>query len=214
MTTMGRPSTIEITAVRPLVREDLVTLTTVKRTPTTLSRLRESHHMIARLFAAGWKQKDIAERTGYSPTRISTLYADPAMKELISNYTAKINEGLELATEDFAAVATANMILAETLLRDKLLEAAEGGDDISTRELAGIVADRADRFGFGKRQTTVNLNVDFASQLDRAIARSRVSLPESPRLSAIDRFTPRIKIIEHGSDPTPSPTIAPLLIED
>src|ERR1700742_1249618 len=117
------PKPVNILGVRELAPGDLTTLTTTKRAPVVL-RLRESHHMLARMFAAGLRQKEIVERTGYSASRISTLYADPAMKELIASYAAKLTEGFETGLEDFATIATSNMILAESMLRDKLIEAS------------------------------------------------------------------------------------------
>ena len=42
-----------------------------------LKRLRDSHHAVARLLAHGLTPFQVSLQTGYSPSRISTLQADP-----------------------------------------------------------------------------------------------------------------------------------------
>jgi hypothetical protein len=51
-------------------------------------RLRNSHHMLARLLAAGRRPGECALMTGYSPSRISILQNDPAFQDLLAYYSA------------------------------------------------------------------------------------------------------------------------------
>lgn len=55
-----------------------------------LKRLRTSHHHLARLLAEGCKPGECSAITGYSPSRVSVLQADPAMQELIAYYKEQV----------------------------------------------------------------------------------------------------------------------------
>lgn len=140
--------------------------------PNRVAKFRESHHNMAKLFSAGLKGTEIAARTGYAETTISQFNNDPAFQELVTKYR-DLNTQLFLEGRDeFYHAATKNMLQAERQLSDKMDEADEEGELLPTRELVSIVADRADRFGYGKRETKFNVNVDFADALQRAIKRS------------------------------------------
>jgi hypothetical protein len=133
------------------------------------------------------------ERSGYSTQRIDTLFADPAFQQLIAKYREKVDAAYERQQDAYAQLVTSNMVKSETMLAEKLEEAEEAGTFLPTRDLIAISRDGADRFGYGKRQTNLNVNADFASILEKAIARSGktiegVSLPSA---------------IEAGSSPMP-----------
>jgi len=57
---------------------------------TPLSRIRNSHHMLARLLASGKKPGEVSLITGYSPSRVSVLQNDPAFKELVEYYSTQV----------------------------------------------------------------------------------------------------------------------------
>lgn len=160
-----------VLGIRELSKDDLLTLE-VKRDTPVVQRFRDSHHMVARLSALGLRADTVAERCGFSRSRVLTLWADPAFKELIAHYRKLVTEDYKEAVEDFISLATINMMKAERMLADKLDEADSLGETLSTRELVTIVSDRADRVGFGKKQTNINVNVDFAAKLTKAIERA------------------------------------------
>jgi len=137
-----------------------------------VAKFRESHHVVAKLFAAGLKGQDVAARTGYAPNWIAQLHNDPAFQELLAKYRDLDTQLFLEGRDEFYSLATKNMIQAERQLSDKMDEADESSELLPTRELISIVADRADRFGYGKRGTKFNVNVDFADALQRAIKRS------------------------------------------
>lgn len=168
MATVGPPS---ISDIRPVLREELGRLAE-KRPQTLVQKLRDSHHNIARLLAMGIRDFEVAQRSGYSMQRVYTLKMDPAFKELLEHYRAEARAKFEESADDYLALAATNMIKAERMIADKLDDADAEGKTLPTRELVAISRDAADRLGYGKKQTTVNVNVDFAAQLDRAIARS------------------------------------------
>lgn len=134
--------------------------------------LRESYELVAQMFAAGMTPSMISRRTGYSRRRLNLLWHDPTFQERYQQYRAKATEALELAADEFQALMQHNMLVAERQIRDKLDEADMNEEFLPTRELIAIVADRADRNGYSKRAINTNINIDFASALDRAIERS------------------------------------------
>lgn len=165
--------------IKVLTKDDLAILAEKRDTP-VVARFRDSHHMVARLMATGLRSDLVAEQTGYSRTRVLTLAGDPAFRELVAHYRELVTKDFAEATRDFVALATVNMMKAERMLSDKLDAADEMDETLSTRELVSIVSDRADRVGYGKKQTNVNVNVDFAAKLEAAIARSGKVLDLKP----------------------------------
>lgn len=138
-----------------------------------IQKLKDSHHQVARLIASGLPLYEVAERTGYSYQRIATLNVDPSVQELVANYRNMVNEAWRESIDEFQRNAIANMAKAERMLGDKLDAADEGDETLSTRELVAITSDRMDRFGYGKKNMNVNVNVDFAAKLEAAIARTK-----------------------------------------
>lgn len=137
-----------------------------------VEKFRESHHMVAKLFAAGLSNLEVAAKTGYSTQYIAMLHNDPAFQELLAKYRDLDTQLFLEGRDEFYSLATKNMIQAERQLSDKMDELDTEGEFLPTRELISVVADRADRFGYGKRETKFNVNVDFADALQRAIKRS------------------------------------------
>jgi hypothetical protein len=162
----------------PLTPADLDTLVEGPRKPQNNppQTLRDVHHMMARMFAMGLRTGQVSERMGYTFNRVSTIRNSPAFEALIQTYRNKLDEAFVERGSDYFALLGENGLRAERMIADRLEEAMEGGDDapvLSTKDLLAISRDSADRIGFGKRQTNVNLNADFAALLDKAVSRSR-----------------------------------------
>lgn len=165
----------DILEVRPLTRDDLACLVPGTRGPQAdrsgsghIKRLRDPHHRLARLIAAGLRNDELAARSGYSFQRIQTLRKDPAFAELVASYRDKVDAAFEREQESFMELATQNMITAERMLQEKLEEHDEEGTLPSIRELMSIRSDSADRLGYGKKNTNLNVNVDLAANLEKA----------------------------------------------
>src|ERR1035437_711363 len=156
----------------PLIAADLEKLKAPRYVASTPQRLRDSHHMIARLAASGLRGHQIAERVGYSRVRVNDLLSSPAMEELVAQYRLKVDEAFVENTDAYFELATSNMVAAERHIADAIAEADELGELIPIRTALAISRDAADRFGYGKKTQNLNINVDFAAQLERAIARS------------------------------------------
>lgn len=163
--------TPRVTAVRALGRGDLAALRAPAAKP-ALQKLRDSHHAVARLLASGLTNIDVAARTGYSLTSIVNLKQAPAMVELIARYRAELNESWHKSADAYHELIYSNQMKAERQICDKLDEADDAGELLPTRELLAIARDAADRTGYGKRSTNVNVNIDFAAKLEAAIRRS------------------------------------------
>jgi hypothetical protein len=199
-----------ISNVRALTRDDLGILKE-KRVPISQSanggvvqRLRDPHHRIARLIAAGLRNDEVCQRSGYSITRVMVLKADPAFQELIAKYREKIDASWVKEQDDFQSLAMANMVKAEAMIAEKLEAAEETGEFLPTRELIAISRDAADRFGYGKRQTNLNINGDFAALLEKAIARS-----EPAKLKLIESST--IPLATQSPEAPTRPPVTPEL---
>lgn len=166
--------------VRSITREDLPRILARRDSTSTLpQRLRESHHTVARLLATGISQTQVAALTGYSATRVGQLAAAPAMQELISHYRAQVDQTFLAATDAFYTLATGNMIAAERHLADRIADLDDSGELLSVREALAISRDAADRFGYEKRKTAINVNADFAALLEKRIAASGVTIDGS-----------------------------------
>ena len=144
------------------------------RKGTSVQRFRDSHHRLARVIAMGIRPVErVAQVVGYSNSRVYTMMDDPGFKELVAHYRGDVYVNFKEGQDPFLEALASNMMKAEQMISDKLDEAIENNEPLPTRDLIAISRDAADRTGFGKRQTNVNVNVDFASQLEKAIARSR-----------------------------------------
>lgn len=173
----GRPpKQAKVLGVRELTREEV--LGTSRGKAPAIKSIRDSHHMVARLFALGLRPGEVAERSGYSLGRISVLYADPALRDLIEKYRGNVDASFREAADEYYSTVSANRVMAARLLNDKLCSVEP--EDISIRELVVIHADAADRTGYPKRQVAVNFNVDFAARLDNALKRSEQARVISP----------------------------------
>lgn len=219
----------EILEVRALTREDLGVLATEGRMhgdrigTGSIKRLRDPHRRIARLIAAGLRNHEIAERTGTSYNRISILRSDPAMMELVARMRERVDAAFEREQDEYAKLAMGNMLKAEAMIAEKLEIAEEEGETLPTRDLIAISRDAADRFGYGKRQTNLNVNADFASLLEKARARSGsarepttiegkvlpATPPQSPRQLGVPATTPDAGALSQPVARAESPALAP-----
>ncbi len=159
-----------ILAVRVLVREDLARLKNEKRVVPRVKSFRDTHHRLARLCAAGLRNEEILQRTGFSYMRLSTLKMDPAFRELIAQYRGKVDAAFVQSQDEFFETATSNMLRAERQVEDHLDRADDEGELIPLKTLLAITSDRADRFGYSKKTINTNINLDFAKRMEQMMA--------------------------------------------
>jgi hypothetical protein len=192
----------EVSDFRTLTRADLALLSE-KRPAQTLQTLRDTHHRVARAVAAGLKTHEVATHCGISLNRVSMLKKDPAFTELVAHYRGIVTAEYVRSVDSFMEVATSNMLKAAVMISDKLDDAIDKGEFLPTRDLIAIHDTGADRFGYGKMQKNLNVNVDFASQLEKARRRSSAAKDISPPLA------PQIEA-PSGSQSAPAPASASL----
>jgi hypothetical protein len=100
-----------------------------------LKRVREKHHSVARMVAAGMSQRLIA---GYSEPHLSTLLNNPSMQELVAYYRAQHTNAAEVIAERLRAVG---LEAVEKLVKDI--------DNLDANELLGLAKLGLDRSGHG-----------------------------------------------------------------
>jgi hypothetical protein len=164
--TSGRASAdLAADYVRDLTPADMEALALPRgiSAPSLLKRLTDRHHALAQALASGLTKAEAASLTGYDPSRVSILQADPAFQELLSHYR-------ETKAEHFVDVqrrlASLNIVAIDTLA-DRI---EDDPDAIATDSLVDIVKMSADRTGHGPqtKSTNVNITVDMAGRLEAA----------------------------------------------
>lgn len=182
----GRASTVqvELGPIRELARPDLALLNEA-RPVTVLQSLRDNHHRIARAVASGIPNQQVAALCGIGMNRVSMLKQDPAFNDLVAHYrsiiTAEWAEHADTVTEFLGSVRTKSL----AMLEDKLCAAADNNEFLPTRELVAMAELGLDRTGYGKVNKNINVNVDFAAQLEAARNRSSRARDISPPLAPI-----------------------------
>ena len=198
-----KPQTPEVFDFRVLSRADL-TMLQEKRPVATIQTLKDSHHRVARAVAAGLRNDEVAKHCGISYNRVAMLKKDPAFTELVAHYRGLVTAEYVRSVDSFMEVATANMLKAAVMLSDKLDDAIEKNEFLPTRDLIAIHDTGADRFGYGKMHKNLNVNVDFASQLEQARKRSAKARDVGPPLAPQIEHTPTRAQLDRA--PTPGLT--------
>jgi hypothetical protein len=178
--------------VRPLTKDDLACLREKRVGAPRLARFRETHHRLARFVASGLRDAEVLRLTGYSGTRLSSLKQDPSFQQLVAEYRGKVDQAWIDSQDEFYSTATSNMLRLERMVEEHLDQADEDGELIPLKTIGPLIADRADRFGYGKHSTQTNEVYDFASMMAQMAARSgrsnvidaKAQLPAIPAASA------------------------------
>lgn len=170
-----RQNALSAVAVRPLSEADIAVLTSGVRAKTPdrpIKRLRDRHHMIARLLANGKTPSEISLITGMDLPRISVLRNDPTFKQLVADY-GKIEDGLEADFVERMAM------LSKTAVEEIQARIEDSEEPLPITSLLEIAKFAADRTGHGPitKQMNTNVNVDLSSRLASARKRSQAALP-------------------------------------
>jgi hypothetical protein len=189
----GVKQPVEITNLRELTRADLAVLAQ-PRPGQSLQTMRDTHHRAARAVAAGLTNIQVAETCGRSINGVSMLKSDPAFNELVAHYRAIITAEWKSEADPVVTFMRDNALKAQAMISDKLDAAIEQGEFLPTRDLLGIAEFGSDRTGYGKVNKNVNINVDFAAQLEAARKRSanirQIEATEVPTLSVQSQSPP------------------------
>lgn len=128
----------------------------------SMLRLRERHHSIARLLAAGLTPTQIGEMIGMAPSSISNIQKSPAFQSLLFSYAAEN----EKAASDFKSRLEATAGAALNELHERLVNNPE---EFSAGVLLQTVNSLADRTGHGPTQKVLNTTVALTPADIRAL---------------------------------------------
>ena len=159
-----QPRAIEARFLRELTAADLQMPAKVVTKAPAIAHLRDRHHALARVLATGTSEGEASVITGYSPSRISILKADPQFQELVSFYRETSTEVVADFRQRMALVG----ITATAILSDRLEDAP---DDISTGLMNDIVKTMADRTGHAPQKgptAQVSIHVELQDRMQRA----------------------------------------------
>lgn len=170
-----------ILSVRPMVRDDLAKLDK-GAAKNYIKRIRNVHHLVARLAASGLSNREISESVGYSQARLSVILSSPAMVELCAQYRNMDNESWLKGRDHFYDTMSELGTRSARIILDNYDAAEESGEVIPVRTALSVLEFASDRTGYHKKQTNVNVNVDFAARLEDAIKRSRQATIEHQQL--------------------------------
>jgi hypothetical protein len=135
-----------------------------------------------------------------SLNRISMLKSDPAFSDLVAHYrgvkAADHFEAMDPVIDHLQNV----QLKALRQLSDQFDAADEEGRLLPVNQLVAVATMGLDRTGYGKEQKNVNVNVDFAAQLEAARRRSTAARP--PLIEAQPSSAP-----QSVPQPTPAPTL-------
>lgn len=161
-----QPANVTSEFVRELTVEDLQTPAVSVQAAPSIKAIRDTHHALARVLATGTSEADASRITGYSPSRISILKADPQFQDLLKFYRDTAVE----AYTDFKERMINVGMSALTELGERLEEKPE---QFSVGHLTEVVKTMADRTGHapassGKAGVNVNINLQNAMSEARA----------------------------------------------
>jgi hypothetical protein len=160
-------SEISAEFVRELTEADLLSPVAQTQFALSIKKIRDSHHALARVLATGSSEAEASLITGYSPSRISILKADPQFQDLLEFYRNQAKE----VTADFRARMALTGMTALAELQERLEEEPE---KISTALMKDIVKDLADRTGHAPNSGSkpgVNVNINLSDNMANARAR-------------------------------------------
>lgn len=156
--------------IRPLTSADVALLSVPEPTkpPQLLKKIRDSHHKLAAMIAAGCSLKEISEATGYSYSRVSILKSDPTFEQLVEFYREKaIQANVEMVT-DLHGRLTAFLLDVVEEMHDRLQTTPENVNNDTLRDWGEFAADRV---GHGKQSKSLNASVDLNDLADQLSAR-------------------------------------------
>lgn len=128
-----------------------------------LKRMRDSHHALARLVAAGVPTSVASVQTGYAEGSIRVYLQDTSFKELIEFYRTDARS-VQTDVEELFLLSARE---ARAILQERMIERPE---TVSTSQALDIFKAMADRAGYAPVQRTINknLNVSIGDRLDAA----------------------------------------------
>lgn len=161
------------TFVRVLNDSDIALLSVergVQKTPSTVKRLSERHHGLARALASGMKHYQAAQMFGYHSHRVTILLNDPSFKELVIFY----REHKDAEFRQVQKMMAGDLVDFVDSAHDDLIEGK-----MSPGQKLEFIKGYADRTGLGPATTANHNHVHTVNVADRLNA-ARKRLSERP----------------------------------
>jgi hypothetical protein len=131
----------------------------------SVGKIREVHHLVARLYALGYKPTEIAPIVNRTSATIRNWLGSPANAELVAQYCKE--EHNEVVTN--AEYRRALIERRQLLMEEELCERLEADpSQFTAKELIAGSGDAADRIGFGKQSVQVNISLDLKARMEQA----------------------------------------------
>jgi len=168
-----------LVAKRELSAEELANVGPRGSVAPRVQQFRDSHHRIARAYAAGMRDAEVCIHTGYSLSRLSILKSDPAFQDLINVYRGEASE----AMLEYADLMIANKIRGQVIIGETLEAVLDKGQPLSPGELRPIldlVSDLNDRTGNPKHTTATTVNITLGDRLEQSRKRAMLDITPSP----------------------------------
>ncbi|OYW77710.1 MAG: hypothetical protein B7Z37_03205 [Verrucomicrobia bacterium 12-59-8] len=163
--------------------------------PSVVARLRDSHHGLARLIAEGRPRVEVSSISGYDPSYISRMEADPAFQELIEHYR-------NVAQAEYSHVHSRMADLASDTVQEIHQRLIEKPDEFSPSQLNDIAKTMLDRVGLGPTKT-INTNNLNASVTPEILARVRSAQQQRGEVQKIGQENKAITQADRGPDSRP-----------
>lgn len=141
---------------------------------TVVKRLRDSHHALARAIASGMGIQAASAATGYSPSRISMLQADPAFRELLDHYR---RTKAEAVIDVEARFLYAGLDSLQSYMEQ--LEDDPESIPVALRVEAAKVFSAIAGYAAVSRSINKNYNMGIGDRLDRVEAKTRTKTDEA-----------------------------------
>jgi len=189
--------------------EDLAMLALEPVKQSSLRKIRDSHHALARTLSSGISNIDASRITGFDSGYISIMKADPAFQELLAFY----EEHDEVKQADLRERMTLIALDVSAEIRDRLHQDPES---FSNGEMRQLLTALADRVGYGPSSTvhqpldiTETLSYDEQHKLLEALKAIQDAGPPTIDLSAEPREEASASS-EPASEPGPAEALQPL----
>jgi hypothetical protein len=152
----------QLVAARPIGKEDLLLLHAVTRSAPNpkapLAKIRDPHHMMAKMLAKGKSRVEISAVLGYNTSSIIVLERDPSFRELVAHYTSEE----VFAEADISAQIKHVALTAMSIIQERLEAEPE---TFSNKELRELGAAGLDRIGHGPSSSVKVSNNDPSSAI-------------------------------------------------
>lgn len=122
-------------------------------------RFNSRHRAVCILLAQGFRNAEIAEITGYSESRVSTIKNDPRAAAVIVEAEQEFMSSLGDVASKIEALAHEAVDAAADVMRETR------DDAVKLRGAFGLM----DRAGYGKIQKNMNLNADLSPEALRLL---------------------------------------------